>query len=105
MATEIVILVGNTIGGTITEINGDAVADVDHDVIDNMDGRHTWCRDRWLHDDNVGDAVSDESCNTCSIWKMAGIAIWKVTLVTDMESDIARDTSVTFVGGVDAGYW
>ena len=41
MATEIVILVGNTIDGTITEINGDAVADVDHDVIDNMDGRHT----------------------------------------------------------------
>ena len=40
MATEIVILVGNTIGGTITEINGDAVADVDHDVIDNMNGRH-----------------------------------------------------------------
>ena len=41
MATEIVILVGNTIGGTITEINGNAVADVDHAVIDNMDGRHT----------------------------------------------------------------
>ena len=42
MATEIVILVGNTIGGTITEIKGDvSVADVDHDVIDNMDGRHT----------------------------------------------------------------
>ena len=36
---------------------------------------------------------------------MTGIAIWKVTLVTDMESDIARDTGVTFVGGVDAGYW
>jgi len=40
MATAIVVLVGDKIGGTITEINGDAVADVDHDVIDNMDGRH-----------------------------------------------------------------
>ena len=40
MAIEIVILVGNTIGRTITEIDGDAVADVDHDVIDNMNGRH-----------------------------------------------------------------
>ena len=41
MAIEIVILVGDKIGGTITEISGDAVADVDHDAIDNMDGRHT----------------------------------------------------------------
>jgi hypothetical protein len=41
MATEIVTLVGDKIGGTITEISGDTVADVDHDVIDNMDGRHT----------------------------------------------------------------
>ena len=41
MSTEIVILVGHKIGGTITEISGDAVADVDHDVIDNMVSRHT----------------------------------------------------------------
>ena len=35
---------------------------------------------------------------------MAGIAIWKKTLVADMERYIARDTGVTFVGGVDAGF-
>jgi len=36
---------------------------------------------------------------------MAGIVIWKNTLVADMERYIALDTGVTFVGGVDAGYW
>jgi len=48
MATEIVILVVDKVGGAIhvTGMNGDAVADVDHDVIDNMNGRHTCYRDR-----------------------------------------------------------
>ena len=41
MSTEIVILVGHKIGGTITEISGDAVADVDHDVIDILVGLGT----------------------------------------------------------------
>ena len=41
MATEIVILVGDKVGGAITGMNGDTVVYVDHNVIDNMDGPHT----------------------------------------------------------------